>query len=138
MRKSLLPRHWIRRTPHGSSSGGTPAWSAKHQASLSCFSTVQRLGTHLGVPEGTNEDNIPQPTHLVRSIRPIVSLDVNYCTKGGDRISGQAGTASSPWTELYRGQGEKFDVEGLGPCRRYFFRARLSASVAARTRVIWR
>lgn len=22
MRKSLLPRHWIRRTPHGSSSGG--------------------------------------------------------------------------------------------------------------------
>lgn len=77
-----------------------------------------------GTPKDENESNAPRP----------FALDVN---QGGRYLNAQAGTGSL-WTELYRGRGEHFDVEGLRPCRRYFFRARLLAPVAARRRVLWR
>eukprot|EP00903_Cladosiphon_okamuranus_P007906 g7636.t2 len=65
-------------------------------------------------------------------------ISIHLFTPGGNSLNSQRGTGSSSWTELYRGRGEKFDVEGLRPCRRYFFKARLSALVIAKRRVMWR
>lgn len=76
------------------------------------------------------------PLFLGRPSCPLASRQPRI---DGDRFNGPAGTRSSTqWTAVYRGPGKTFDVEGLAPCRRYRFRARLLTSAGPRKRTVWR